>query len=638
MRRRPLLLLPALLFTCGAKLDRIEKMQAAGEHQEVVEQIQAWRDKDQLGKEATELIAAQAESAFALAAATGKAEPLRTFRAAYPDAAQVPEALKKEHDLAYREAEAEGTVEAMTKYVELYPDSPKAPQARVLAEGWAYEDAVKDGTLEALDRFLATAKDSPYRETAWEAVAAKNPGIHVLDPGSRPRQLPQLAVVEGKIVDLPGDLPEATPRLVFAVNVSGAGRGDSSEWFTLRAVAEDGSLAEALPMEAYFAKKLRLKDDLPVLRALAASPGVHTARVAHAVHPLALPGACTGELRYAFVLASPGTAPLAWPFKLRCPAAAESWSDSPLALLQQALLAGDRGERTAAMSAWGKLSGMKEAQPLVEALGSLTGDARSAVLDRPGPGDFLVWRLAGGVAETAWLHPDLEGKPKVMARRPEVVVAAGEGAYALRATTEPWTVSACPTLATLPGAALVALGGSGSVPLYPDAATRLPGAGSRSISPLGSVGPYLFLVEKAQPCKPGRTYPETFAALRVDTGAAASILGDHGAALTDAAMTEAQAQLKAARDSRDLDTLMVATHHPSFPDGGDLAWRFELSRARGAPVSVPVPGLPPGVAEWADTPALVEAFWDAEPPGEVAGWSRVGSGAVPAFEAFAAGP
>ena len=76
---RLLLLSPLLLFCLGAKLDKIEKMQAEGDHAKVVEQIADWKAKGALGKEEAELLAAMAKSAFELAKADGKAAALRQF-------------------------------------------------------------------------------------------------------------------------------------------------------------------------------------------------------------------------------------------------------------------------------------------------------------------------------------------------------------------------------------------------------------------------------------------------------------------------------------------------------------------------------------------------------------------------------
>lgn len=627
---RLLLLSPLLLFCLGAKLDKIEKMQAEGDHAKVVEQIADWKAKGALGKEEAELLAAMAKSAFELAKADGKAAALRQFRADYPDSALVADALKLEYDRALNEAQTEGTVAAMAEYRKTYPQSPYVDRALAMEQGWAYEDVIAEGTMEALDRFLAMAGDSPYKATAWEAVVAKHPGIHVLGTDGRPTTLQTLLVSDGHI-SVPETLPYADPHLTFAVNVDGAGRGSTSEWFSLWTVGPDGSLDEELPLERAIKTATRLTFDTSAFRLLDQASGAHTARVAHALQPLLVPGSCTGDATFAFLLRSPGGAAAAYPFRVACPADGASWATEPNALLFAALSRNDAGDRAGASAAWDKLAGMPAARPLLEAMQAVTPDPKAAILDsRPSAGDYVVWSVRDGKTESAWVHADSAGAPKVLARRAEVVVAIGGTLQALRATEYPW--SGCkPTIA---GAALVPMTGGMPVPVLGDATTRLAGMASRTISALGSVGPYLFLGERAEPCKSGKAV-SSWVAVNVGSGETATVLTDADMRLVDATLALTREQLRAKKDLTDLDQLAVAAQHPAFPNGGDLAWRLDLVRGRGAPLSVDAPALPAAMQALTDTPALVEAFWAAEPPGATSGYSRVEAAALSAYPTFA---
>lgn len=627
---RLLLLSPLLLLCLGAKLEKIEKLQAEGDHAKVVEQIAEWKAKGALGKEEAELLAAMAKSAFELAKASGKAAALGQFRADHPDSALVADALKLEYDRALNEAQTEGTVAAMAAYRSAYPQSPYLDRALAMEQGWAYEDVIAEGTMEALDRFLAMAGDSPYKATAWEAVVAKHPGIHVLGTDGRPTTLQTLLVSDGHI-SLPGTLPYADPRLTFAVNVDGAGRGSTSEWFSLRAVGADGALEEVLPLELALKAATRLEFDTTAYRQLDQASGAHTARVAHALRPLLVPGSCTGDATFAFLVRSPGGAAAAYPFRVACPTTGAAWGTEPDALLFAALELNDAGDRAGAVSTWDKLAGMSAARPLLDAMRAVVPDPKAAVLDsRPSAGDFLVWTVKDGKPESAWVHADSAGAPRVLARRAEVVLAVGGALQALRATEYPW--SGCkPTIA---GAALVPMLGGTPLPVLGDATTRLAGMAARTITPLASVGPYLFLGERAEPCKTGRS-ATTWVAVNAGTGEVATVLTDADQRLVDATLALTREQLRAKKDLTDLDQLAVAAQHPAFPNGGDLAWRLDLVRGRGAPLSVDAPALPAAMQPLTDTPALVEAFWAAEPPGANSGYSRVEAAALSAYPTFA---
>ncbi|MFZ5477313.1 MAG: tetratricopeptide repeat protein [Myxococcota bacterium] len=628
MRRVALLLLVPVLL--AAKLDRVEKLQAEGAHAEVVALVGGWKEKGQLGKEEAALVAALEESALAIALADGKAAALGAFREAHPESPLVPEALEREHDLAFQEAQAEGTAAAMGAYRARYPDSPYASRAAALEQGWAYEEAVAEGTLAALERFLAVAGDSPYRATAWEAVAARTPGVTVLDGTGRPHPSPPLPVTDGRVA-LPDGLPEGTPRLTYAVNVEGAGRGETSEWFGLRAVGPDGVLLDRLPLEVWLAEKLGVDVALS-LGQLAAADGAHTARVAESLHPLLLPGTCEGARTFALVLAEPGGAATAWPFTVPCPRG-EPAGDTPAGKLAVALLAAEAGDRAAAHAAWDEFARTKLGAPIVAALKAKVGeDVRGAVLDaRPAAGDVIAWSTRDGKTESVWLH-EVGDEVRVLARRPGLVVATPAGLRTLRATEEPWTAG-CKAPPTLAGVSLADLDGERATPVFADAATRLAGMASRSIEPLGSVGPLLFLLERAVPCKGSPV--TTFLPVAADTGFPASVLGDP--AIADAAVAAAKERLGKTKDRRSLDQLAVYAHHPAFPDGGDLVWRFELARGTAPPVSQDAGALPAKVEPWADTPAMLERFWDGEPPGDVAGWSRVEGEAGRLFAGFVGG-
>lgn len=424
-----LLLLASLAF--AGRVERVAELQAAGAHAEVVESVAKWEKAGSLGDEAAALLAARDRSALALARAANTVAAFAEFRRNYPTSALLQEVTEEEWRVAFGAAQSEGTSASMKAFIDAYPRSTLRDQAISQEAGFAYQEAVAAGTPDAIATFTRSHPESPYAATAWESLAARTPGIHLRLADGLPRALDPLPVVDGKIA-FPQFSVVAPARPIVAVNLPGTGRGETSEWWTLRAVDAEGRLDAVAPVARMFEKTTGVRLDTLRLEAL---PGAHAARVASTAEPLVIPGACEGKARFAFVLTS-DAGQTAFPFAVDCRATLPEDAATPLFLTAFALA--EDGDLAGATALWDQAVALPGGSRLVASLAATHPDPKDALLTRrPSLGDVLVWDGAA----TVWWHLGPDGSVE-LARRDGLWVADGQRLWRWESAVEPWSVPA----------------------------------------------------------------------------------------------------------------------------------------------------------------------------------------------------
>lgn len=442
----------------AGKADTVGRMVTEGQCADAVARVDEWEAKKALGSEEADLVRLRGEAAYCVAKAADSVAGWEAYLARYASRPDAGAARVRLWELAFTAAQAEGTPAALRAFVARYPDAPQVVPARKQEEAWAFDEAARSGDPAAIEAFLASHPESPLRAQAWETLVQKNAGVYLLSPDRAPRRLEPVPV-EGDRVTLPPGLPGTLPWPQIGVNVPGAGRGETSEWWSLKAVeydAEGGAhLTDVAPLGAELAARMGVAApgrEAELMR-LVAAPGSHVARVATTKAPLALAGHCPGSGRYALVLQTPGQGAQAFPFGVACPELDER--PTGLSLLAEVLDAAERGDRVYARQKWGELAALPEASPLRTWLaGAFQGDPWVALVDaRPAVGDWVVWTTQpDGTQLSGWLRTDDQGA-RVLAVRPGWTVIANG---ALRSTIgEP----ACARLAGSLGASLFCAAG-----------------------------------------------------------------------------------------------------------------------------------------------------------------------------------
>lgn len=439
MRAPPVLVAIALLYCAPAwakKVDVVQKLAEAGKCADVISKVDEWEDKDQLGAEDADLRRIRAEAGYCVAKDKDSVAGWEAYLARFKDWPQASSARTRLWDLAFAAAQSEGTTAAMKAFIARYPDSPYLDQARKQEEAWAFDDAARAGSPQAIEAFLAEHPDSQMRAQAWESIVQNNSGIYLISPSGEPRRLESVPVTGDTLV-LPAGVPAAEVHPTVGVNLPGAGRGETSEWWTLQVVKydDDGAprLVDVAPLGEELAKRIGVAPPGPeagLLRMVAAA-GNHTARVATTASPLGLPGHCDPFTRFALVLRTPGMSTQAFPFSVNCPS--EEATPSPVGMLFAMLDAAEAGDRTLAKQRWGGLLARAEAEPLRGWLASAAGgDPWAGLVDaRPAVGDWIVWTTQpDGTLLSHWVRAD-DDSSRVLAVRPGwSVIASG----ALRTT------------------------------------------------------------------------------------------------------------------------------------------------------------------------------------------------------------
>jgi hypothetical protein len=420
----------------ASKLDAVERLLANGKCAEAVARVDDWEAHGGLGDEAADLSRVRVDAAACVAKATDSIEGWSAFLQRFPDAPAARGAQARVWELAFAAAQAEGTSVAMRRFMERFPGSPQTGEAAKQAEAWDFDDASREATLEAIERFLAKYPSSTLREAAWESVIQKNPGIYLVTAGGKPRLLDAVPVT-GDRLTVPVGLAAADSYATVGVNLPGAGRGETSEWWSLRAIVYDeegdAHLSATAPAAALLGERLGAAPPGPEagLLTLVRAPGSHIARVATTKAPLAVPGHCGGSGRFAFVLETPGVDVRAFPFSVRCPERLEA--RSALGDVFAFLDAAEAGDRTLARQLWGALVASPAAGELRGWLAlAVGGDPWVEIVERrPAVGDWVVWTTqADGSLLSSWLRADDAGASVLAVRPGWAVVAQG----ALRTT------------------------------------------------------------------------------------------------------------------------------------------------------------------------------------------------------------
>ncbi len=322
-----------------------------------------------------------------------------------------------------------------------YPASPWRARALTLEDGLAFQEAIAAGTPEAMDEFRHYHPNSPYLATAWEAVAAHTPGIHLLLVDGTPYMLPPTAITDDHI-PLERSPAAAPVRPVVAVNLPGTGRGATSEWWGLTSVGSDGSFLRTSPLG------MALFDALgaipPGMVDLTESSGAHSARVATTVEPLVAPGSCEGNANFAFVLRTSEGARTAFPFAVSC---ALSDSDTTTLdafaapVLLRAIGLAERGDAPGAAQLWQKALTLPDGGRLGEWLAAQAQGVDPEerwITRRASVGDVLVWTPSPTGGVTRWWHPTAGG-PIELAHRDGLWLSDGRHLWTVQGHTEPWS-------------------------------------------------------------------------------------------------------------------------------------------------------------------------------------------------------
>lgn len=432
---RPAPVLVAIILGCLAapawakKVDSLQKLMESGRCGDVLTKVDDWEGKNQLGSEDADLRRIRAEAGYCIAKAKDTVPGWEEFLGRFKDWPQATAARIRLWDLAFAAAQSEGTSASMKAFIARYPESPYLDQARRQEEAWAFDDAAKAGSTQAIEAFLAAHPDSSMRAQAWESIVQNNAGIYLISPSGEPRKLEPVPV-EGDTFVMPAGVPSSDVFPVVGVNLPGAGRGETSEWWALQAVQYDGDgvprLVNIAPIGAELAQRIGAAPPGPEAGLLTLFPaaGAHTARVATTRSPLGLPGHCDGFARYAFVLRTPGIATQAFPFSVSCPD--EEATTSPIGQLFALLDAAESGDRTLARQKWGAMLARSESEPLRAWLATAVGGDpwKALVDDRPAAGDWVVWTTQpDGSLLSHWLRAEDEST-RVLAVRPGWAVLA----------------------------------------------------------------------------------------------------------------------------------------------------------------------------------------------------------------------
>lgn len=438
------LLLPLVSLAFAGKVERVSELAAAGSDAEVVETVTRWEEQGALGDDAAALLLLRDRAALNLAIAVHSSKALATFRARYPDSALLPEALQAEADLAFDEAQDEGTSAVLRAFLSVYPATPWRARALALEDGLAFQEAISAGTREALDEFRRCHPSSPYLATAWEAVAAHTPGIHLLQADGSPYLLPAV-VVQGDRVALERSPARSSPRLTVAVNLPGTGRGGTSEWWGLSALGSDGSFLQTSPVGEALADALGVA--APSMLDLAPASGAHSARVATTLEPLVSAGTCEGVANFAFVLRTTEGARTAFPFAVDCAlddAAAKVTAAFAGPALVDAIATAERGDLAGATAAWKHALTLPDGPRLgewLEAQANGVAPVDRWITLRAAVGDVLEWTPSPTGGTTTWSHTTAGGTVE-LARRDGLWIADGARLWTLSAAPQPWTAKA----------------------------------------------------------------------------------------------------------------------------------------------------------------------------------------------------
>ena len=429
-------LLSCFSLAYAGRIERIAELsKEEGGHAEVVETVTKWEKAGSLGDEEEALIELRDRSALAIALAVGSTQAIADFRATYPTSKLLAEALEEEEDLAMEQAQDEGTSAAMRSFLQRYPASKLRAQALVLEDGLAFQEAAAIGTFEAIEEFRRYHLRSPYLATAWEAIAAHTPGIHLLLPDGRPYLLPATPVVDDR-VKLERSFALGSVRPTAAVNLPGAGRGTSSAWWGLAALSDDGGFLASSPIGLRLGALLGAVP--PGLLDLAAASGAHTARVSVATEPLVAPGLCIGEAKFAYLLTTPDGGRTAFPFAIPCEG--QTVDDTAATVLIRALEAAEAGQPGPASQLWDRAMGLSGASRLEDFLGTLPGERtelKELVTRRPAAGDVLAW----DGAQTTWWH-DTGGEAVALGKMDGLWWVDGARLWKAEPVLAPWTASA----------------------------------------------------------------------------------------------------------------------------------------------------------------------------------------------------
>lgn len=424
-------LFPAPAF--ALKVESMLRWLAEGKCAGVVERIDEWEEKSAFGSEDYELRRIRAQAGFCQAKQGDDLAAWSAYVARFGDWPEAADARIRLYDLAFSAAQLEGTAASMAAYVATYPNSPHLVQARAQAEAWAFEDAAKSGDRKAIERFLAEHPNSAMREQAWEAMVQTTEGIYLITPDGEPQRITGVPIAEGGYVVLPSGLPVVEAFPVIGVNQPGAGRGETSVWWTLQSVEFDADgvarLSGVSPVERVLSDRLGV-GPAPAsagLLDLVAAPGSHLARVATTRNPLAVAKYCYGFRRFALTLRSPGTPAVAFPFAVDCPRT--DGVATPLSLLLGTMDAAEAGQRTVARQRYEALLARPDAVGLITWLKSAlpTDLATPLIEERPGVGDWIVWTRGANASEVSrWVRVDGD-VVRVMRERPGWAVAGPSG-------------------------------------------------------------------------------------------------------------------------------------------------------------------------------------------------------------------
>jgi hypothetical protein len=266
------------------------------------------------------------------------------------------------------------------------------------------------------------------------------------------------------------------------------------------------------------------------------------------------------------------------------------------------------------------------------------------------------WHADSARVETAWI----DDGGKVIATRPEVVIAAGGALWAWRQGKgrgagydcqcsedhNNEVADACLTTEPVSVVSLAELGGGGRRSLLPVPNGGEPAPGHlatappmQGMTPVGSVGPYLFTESWLWSYTCGANHGASFMArtvwdLRDGSGDVDLVTGDTLRVLAPQAARARAALIVEGQVFQPIEHFELTALEPLWRADGrlemgyrfaaDACWACGDGHSAGYSRSTLVTGpVPAPLAPWASAPAPVRRYWAAHPPRTHAGWSEV---------------
>lgn len=274
------------------------------------------------------------------------------------------------------------------------------------------------------------------------------------------------------------------------------------------------------------------------------------------------------------------------------------------------------------------------------------GASASAAPEAQGT-EALVWTATKDHPPTTrWIAPTAGGYRRV-AETPGLLVAAGPDVWRWSAREEPVKTEACEGSIAKPAGkgsvtrvSLDKLGGSDHVEIVSPKVDRAANAIEHTATPVGSVGPYLFVRQRTTlfPCAAHRSYDVDQAVWDVSKRARVDFLGPEERKVADTTDRAAAQRLFSAEGDKEnvpLEDISYAASVPRYLDRGALGIENLFIRSVShagsdgvwssgtKSILVPASQIPTKAKPYAQPPPAVVAYVADHPDEKISGWSTV---------------